>query len=207
MKILNTVVSCVAVASIVALAGCQTPSQAKEAKAESDAAIAESKANADAAVAQAQAETAAVQEQLDTAMAEDANRDRAAKAIPGSTLTQDGTLLFSAEGQSVAKAEDGAMGLTKARIAAETIAKANLLEVIKGGLISSTVTVGDMMFQSQTVSTKVNGWLGGAVLKTATTSEKESNLPDAEPVDQIVTAQASLEVSLSAWEDLQDYVE
>ncbi len=196
MKILNTVVSCVAVASIVALAGCQTPSQAKEAKAESDA-----------AVAQAQAETAAVQEQLDAAMAEDANRDRAAKAIPGSTLTQDGTLLFTAEGQSVARAEDGAMGLTKARIAAEAIAKANLLEVIKGGLISSTVTVGDMMFQSQTVSTKVNGWLGGALLKTATTSEKESNLPDAEPVDQIVTAQASLEVSLSAWEDLQDYVE
>ncbi|RKX42927.1 MAG: hypothetical protein DRP64_08975 [Verrucomicrobia bacterium] len=196
MKILNTVVSCVAVASIVVLAGCQTPSQAKEAKAESDA-----------AVAQAQAETTAVQEQLDAAKAEDANRDRAAKAIPGSTLTQDGTLLFTAEGQSVAKAEDGAMGLTKARIAAETIAKANLLEIIKGGLISSTVTVGDMMFQSQTVSTKVNGWLGGALLKTETSSEKESNLPDAEPVDQIVTAQASLEVSLSAWEDLQDYVE
>lgn len=203
MKIFNIVVSCVVLASVVALSGCQTTAQANEAKAKSDAAIADAKAE----TATAQAETAAIQEKLDAEVAENKNQAMAAKEIPGSTLTEDGTLLFTAEGQSVAKAEDGAMGLTKARIAAETIAKANLLELLKGGLISSSVTVGDMMFQSQSVSSKVNGWLGGAILKTETTSEDESNLPDAEPVDQIVTAQASLEISLSAWNDLQEYVE
>jgi hypothetical protein len=203
MKILNIAVSCVALASVVVLSGCQTPAQAEEAKTKSDAAIAGAKAE----TAVAQAETAAVQEKLDAEVAENKSQAMAAKEIPGSTLTEDGTLLFTAEGQSVAVAEDGAMGLAKARMAAEAIAKANLLEKIKGGLISSSVTVGDMMFQSQTVSTKVNGWLGGAVLKTETTSDEESNLPDAEPVDQIVTAQASLEISLSAWNDLQEYVE
>ena len=82
-----------------------------------------------------------------------------------------------------------------------------LLEIIKGGLISSTITVDDMMFESQTVTTKVNGWLGGAVLDSSATSEEKSNLPDAKPVDQIVTAKASLEISIAAWENLQDYVE
>jgi len=116
-------------------------------------------------------------------------------------------LLFTAEGQSVAVAADGPMGLLKARITAETIAKANLLETIKGGVISSSVTVGDMMFGSQSASTEVEGWLVGVTLKIETTSKKESNLPDAEPVDQIVTAQATLEIPLSAWENLSDYVE
>ncbi len=196
MNALKIVVSSLAVASTLALTGCQTTAQANEAKAKSDAAI-----------AAARAETAEVQKKLDAAIAEDKNQERAAKEIPGSTLTEDGTLLFTATGQSVAIAEDGAEGLAKARIAAETIAKANLLEILKGGLITSSVTVGDIMFESQSVSTKVSGWLGGAVLESETSSEEESNLPDADPVDHIVTAKASLEISLSAWEELQEYVE
>ncbi len=196
MKTLNIIVSCAAVASVVALSGCQTTAQAKDEKAKSDAAI-----------AQAQAETAAVQKKLDSEMVANKNQIAAAKKIPGSKLTQDGTLLFTAKGQSVAKPEDGVMGLTKARIAAETIAKANLLEVLKGGQITSSVTVGDMVFQSQQATSTVNGWLGGAVVETETTSVRESNLPDAEAVDRVVTAKASLEISAAALKNLQDYVE
>lgn len=214
MKYMKAVVSSLVVAGAISLTGCMTTTQADEAKAKSDAAIAAAQADTEAAkaeaataLAQAEAEKAEIQAKLDEAMADEANQKKAAKAIPGSTLTQDGTLLFSAEGQSVAKAEDGAEGVAKARIAAETIAKANLLEKIKGGLVSSSVTVSEIMFQSQTVSSKVSGWLGGAVLSTETSEEERSNLPDAEPVDQIVTSTATLEISLAAWEDLQDYVE
>jgi hypothetical protein len=225
MKFMKAVVSSLVVAGAFSLTGCMTTTQADEAKVESDAAIAAAQAETDAAkaeaeavlaqamadskatLAQAEAEKSVIQAKLDEAMVEVANQVEAAKEIPGSTLTQDGTLLFSAEGQSVAKADDGAEGVAKARMASETIAKANLLEKIKGGLISSTVSVGDMMFESQMVSTQVSGWLGGATLSTETSEEERSNLPDAKPVDQIVTSTASLEISLAAWEDLQDYVE
>jgi hypothetical protein len=214
MKFTKAVVSSLVVAGAFSLTGCMTTSQVDAAKAESDAEVAAAQAETaavkvemEAAVAQAEAEKAGIQVQLEEAMAADASQKQAAMAIPGSTLTQDGTLMFTAEGQSVAEATDGAIGIAKARVAAETIAKANLLEIIKGGLISSSVSVGDMMFQSQTVSTTVNGWIGGVVLDTATTANEQSRLPGAEPVDQIVTSTASLEISLSAWEDLQDYVE
>lgn len=225
MKVLKTLLASSVITALVLQTGCQTTKQAEEAKAEADAKIAAAEAETDAvrtemeaalaaakadaakAVAAAESKNAELQAQLDEAMAEDAQQERAAREIPGSTLTADGTLLFEANGQSVAEAEDGAAGLAKARMAAETIAKANLLEIIKGGLISSSISVGDMMFQSQQVSSEVSGWLGGVVLNTESTKEKESHLPDAEPVDQIVTATASLEISLSAWKNLQEYVE
>jgi hypothetical protein len=225
MKFMKAVVSSLVVAGAVSLTGCMTTTEADEVKVKSDAAIAAAQAETEAvkaegeaalaqamtdskaAVAQVEAEKAGIQVELEEAMTKDASQQQAAMAIPGSTLTQNGTLLFTAEGQSVAVATDGAIGIAKARMAAETIAKANLLEIIKGGLISSTVSVGDMMFQSQTVSATVHGWIGGVVLDTAATANEQSRLPDAEPVDQIVTAKASLEISLEAWEDLQDYVE
>ena len=236
MKILKSLTMSAAIAAIVLQTGCMTTKQADTAKVESDAAIAaaqaetdavraemeaaiaQAKADADTAVAAAEANATAVvaaaeadkneiQGQLDEAKAKDAMHAQAAREIPGSVLTDNGTLLFTAEGQSVAKAVDGAEGQTKARMAAETIAKANLLELIKGGMISSSVSVGDMMFESQTVTSTVSGWLGGAVVDTEVTAEEKSNLPDAKPIDEIVTATATMEISISAWEDLQDYVE
>ena len=202
MKKLNLVVSCVAVSSLMVLSGCQTlgGTAAKE-----DAAAA--KAESDATLAASQAETAEVQAQLEVAQAEVDAKEAAAKSIPGSTVTQEGKLLFTAEGQSVAIAADGALGVAKARLAAETIAKAHLLEVLKGALITSSVTIGDLMFESHNVSTTVNGWLGGVTLETGTTANDQSRLPDAEPIDQIVTATATLEISEQAWVNLQDYVE
>lgn len=236
MKILNTLTMSVAITAIMLQTGCMTTKQVDAAKVESDAALAEAQAetvavraemeaamdqaNADktaavaavksdaaAAVGAAEAENAVMKGQLDEAIAQDEMHARAAKEIPGSVLTANGTLLFTAEGQSVAKAEDGAEGQTKARMAAETIAKANLLELIKGGMISSSVSVGDMMFGSQTITSTVSGWLGGAVVDTEVTAEEKSNLPDAKPIDKIVTATATMEISISAWKDLQDYVE
>jgi hypothetical protein len=214
MKFMKAVVSSLVVAGAFSLTGCMTTTQVDEAKVESDAAIAAAQAETEAAkaeaaamMAQVEAEVAEIQAKLDEAMSDVANQVQASREIPGSTLTENGTLLFKAEGQSVAKAGDGAEGLAKARMAAETIAKANLLEVIKGGLITSSITVSEMMFESQMVSSQVSGWLGGAVLATETSEEEKSNLPDAEVIDQIVTSTASLEISIDAWEDLQDYVE
>jgi len=194
MKKVNVVVSCVAVIGLAAITGCQTMGDA--AQEESDAALAKS-----------QAETAAVQAELDAARAEADTKAQAAKSVPGSTLTQTGTLMFTAQGQSVAAAEDGALGVAKAQLAATTIAKANLLEILKGALISSSVTVGDMEFQSQAVSATVSGWLGGVIVETSSSATEQSRLPDAEPVDQMITATATLELSSEAWENLKDYVE
>ena len=195
MKKLNVVVSCVAVLGLVSITGCQTMGGGA------------AQEEADAALVQSQAETAAVQAELDAARAEADTKAQAAQSIPGSTLTQTGTLLFTAEGQSVAVAEDGALGVAKARLTAETIAKANLLEILKGALVSSSVTVSDMMFQSQLVSTTVSGWLGGVILTTSSSANEQSRLPNAEPVDQIITSTATLELSEEAWENLKDYVE
>ncbi len=195
MKKLNVVVSYVAVLGLATITGCQTMGGGA------------AQEEADAALAQSQAETAAVQVELDAARADADTKAQAAQSIPGSTLTQTGTLLFAAEGQSVAVAEDGALGVAKARLAAETIAKANLLEVLKGALISSSVTVGDMMFQSQLVSTTVSGWLGGVILESSSSASDQSRLPNAEPVDQMITSTATLELSAEAWGNLKDYVE
>ncbi len=195
MKKLNVVVSCVAVLGLATITGCQTMGGGA------------AQEEADAALAQSQAETAAVQAELDAARADADTKAQAAQSIPGSTLTQTGTLLFKAEGQSVAVAEDGALGVAKARLAAETIAKANLLEILKGALVTSSVTIGDMMFESQLVTTTVSGWLGGVTLETGSSTADQSRLPNAEPVDQMITAKATLELSAEAWENLKDYVE
>ncbi|MCK5834224.1 MAG: hypothetical protein KAG98_00650, partial [Lentisphaeria bacterium] len=37
--------------------------------------------------------------------------------VPGAVVTQDGNLLFVATGESVAKVEDGALGVVKAKVA------------------------------------------------------------------------------------------
>ncbi len=195
MKKLNVVISCAAVIGLAAITGCQTMGGGA------------AQEEADAALAKSQAETAAVQAELDAARAEADTKAQAAKSVPGSTLTQTGTLMFTAQGQSVAAAEDGALGIAKAQLAATTIAKANLLEILKGALISSSVTVGDMEFQSQAVSATVSGWLGGVIVETSSSATEQSRLPDAEPVDQMITATATLELSSEAWENLKDYVE
>jgi len=198
MKKLNVVGSFVAVAGMVVLAGCQSLGIGGADKEE-----------AAAALAQSQSETAEVQAKLDAILADvDAKtKAAAAKNIPGATRTDYGTLVFTAQGQSIIKVDGGPLGIAKARLAAETIAKANLLEVIKGGLINSSVSVGDLVFESQKASTVVTGWLSGATVETISTESEQSRLPDAEPVDHIITATATLELSEEAWAHLQDYIE
>ena len=129
------------------------------------------------------------------------------KTVPGANVNEQGLLVFTAQGQSVAKAGEGAMGIAKARIAAETIAKANLLEVVKGALITGSVTVGDMAFESQAVSAQVNGWLSGAEVKTSVPDTMQSRLPGAKPVDQLITSTATLKLSPAALKNLREFVE
>lgn len=126
--------------------------------------------------------------------------------VPGATATDAGTLIFSAEGQSIAAASDQ-VSLAKARVAAATVAKANLLETIKGALVSSSVNVGDLMFKSQEASTTVQGWLARTSVVVEDIVVEASRLPAPAPGDQIVTAVASLEISACDLDDLKEYVE
>jgi hypothetical protein len=64
-----------------------------------------------------------------------------------------------------------------------------------------------MMFQSQRATSVVNGWLAGAKVETSSEANGQSRLPDAKPVDRVITATASLELSEAAWKNLKDYVE
>lgn len=127
--------------------------------------------------------------------------------VPGAVVTQSGNLLFVATGESVAKVEDGALGVVKAKVAASVIAKTNLLEILKGAVIGGSTTVADLMFTSQSASSTVDGWLAGVVIDSTVASERKSNLPGAKEKDQIVTAKASLEISGDGWEALKKSVE
>lgn len=127
--------------------------------------------------------------------------------VPGAVVTQEGNLLFVATGESVAKIEDGALGVVKAKVAAAVIAKTNLLEILKGAVIGGSTTVADLMFTSQSASSTVDGWLAGVVVESAAKSERKSNLPGAKEKDQIVTAKATLEVTGDGWEALKKSVE
>jgi hypothetical protein len=127
--------------------------------------------------------------------------------VPGAVITEDGTLLFTASGESVAKAEDGALGVVKAKAAAAVVAKTNLLEVLKGAVLGGSTTVADLMFTSQSASSAVDGWLAGVVIESTVKAERKSNLPGAKEKDQIITVKASLEVSGKGWEALKRSVE
>ena len=115
-------------------------------------------------------------------------------------------MVFSATGQSVATTDD-AMSMAKAELAATTVAKANLLAKIKGELISGSAEVSDLMFVSQAAKTTVNGWMSNAQIKIVKAQKELTNLPEEEPVTQIVTAVASLEVSQEDMDDMKKFVE
>lgn len=132
--------------------------------------------------------------------------------VPGATVTEDGSLIFSAEGQSIATMESP-ISIAKAKVAAATTAKANLLEVIKGALISSSTKVEDLMLVSQSAEKKVNGWLARATVEIVPLEEivvEKTNLPqepDIEPTEQVVTAIATLILSQEDLDALKPYVE
>lgn len=117
------------------------------------------------------------------------------------------SVTFTSEGVSVADPSD-ALSVAKAEITAATIAKANLLEKLKGSVLSNNVKVSDLMFVSQEAELSVYGWLNNVTVEIV---EEEppapTNLPVESPESVVVTATATVEVSMEDLEDLSDYVE
>lgn len=122
-------------------------------------------------------------------------------AVPGATITEDGAVMFSATGEAVAAKEDDALAAAEARLAAAVVAKANLLEKIKGAMITSSASVGDLMFRDQEAQLKVMGWLSRA------TVEYETPAPTKLGTSPIVKATASLTLSQEEYLVMQKYVE
>jgi hypothetical protein len=127
-------------------------------------------------------------------------------APSGAQVTENGTFLFSATGQSVADSTDP-VSIAKAEIAAATIAKANLLESIKGALISNSVTVNNLMLESQTATATVQGWLSRANVTITRVKPTPTNLPVEKSPMEIITAVAALEVSEADVENLNQFAE
>jgi len=122
-------------------------------------------------------------------------------AVPGATITDEGCVMFSATGEAVAAKEDDALAMAEARVAACVIAKANLLEKIKGSMITSSASVGDLMFRSQEAELEVRGFLARA---TVSVEDEPATRLGTSP---IVTAKATLVLSEEEYAALQDYVE
>ena len=78
--------------------------------------------------------------------------------VPGAT-TAEGAVVFTATAKSVIDEPGNPISEAKAELAAATIAKANLLALIKGEKLASGVRVADLMFVSHQASSMVNGLL------------------------------------------------
>lgn len=124
----------------------------------------------------------------------------------GATKTDDGLFMFSATGQSVANMSDP-MSIVKAEVAAATTAKANLLEELKGALVSGSTKVSNLTLDSQTATTAVSGWISRIETVTSSTEPKMSNLPQQLPESQIITATAMLKLTKKEIKDISKFVE
>jgi len=112
----------------------------------------------------------------------------AGPVVPGAE-TVDGKVVFSATGCSVAASESG-LDIEKARVAAAVIAKGNLLELIKGARVNSSVSVDDLEFASQEAATMVEGLLARARITYAPTPEVPAY--EARPLTYTATASLAL---------------
>ena len=122
----------------------------------------------------------------------------AAVRTPGAEITETGMIIFRGEGTSVIAREGDFLSRLEAQIAAETIAKVNLLEKIKGAEIRGSVAVEDLMYQSHEAEMHVEGFLGGVTI-----SYDEERMA-AEPMT--VTAIATLELTPAELRKLEQFV-
>jgi len=120
--------------------------------------------------------------------------------VPGAVTTERGTLLFSAEGSSPIMKADDPLALLEARTAAAAIAKANLLEKIKGAYVASNVEVRDLTFAAESAGVSTEGLLSRVVV-TYAPLERTGQMA------MVVTAVASLELTCDQFMDLGSYVE
>ncbi len=111
--------------------------------------------------------------------------------VPGAEMTEEGTVVFVAEGSSVIARSGDTLSVLEAQTAARTIALANLLAKVKGAQVAGTETVADLMFESQKAVSAVEGSLSRVHVS--------YEQPEAEGDEaQVVTAVATLE--LNRWE-------
>lgn len=108
-------------------------------------------------------------------------------ALTGARVTERGTVLFCAEGSSIVAKADSPVDLLEARCAAATMAKANLLALIKGEEVEGHMTAGDLMFENQEAVVRVEGFLARAIITFPETSATEGR--------GLVTACAAVELS------------
>ncbi|NLW51537.1 MAG: hypothetical protein GXY85_11960 [Candidatus Brocadiaceae bacterium] len=110
-------------------------------------------------------------------------------------------VVFTAEGEAVKTKQDDPLAEAEARVAASVIAKANLLEKVKGGMVTGTASVGDLMFRSQEAEVRVSGFLSRADV---TFQKKQDTQLSPSP---IVRATATLELTCEEYARLRDFVE
>jgi hypothetical protein len=125
---------------------------------------------------------------------------------PVEVAVEPATITFSAEGSSVASPADP-LSLAKAELAASTIAKANLLEKLKGSVLANDVKVQDLMFVSQKATLSVYGWVNRVNIEIVEDEVVPTNLPKKVADSDVVTAVATLELTMDEYNNLEDYVE
>ena len=125
----------------------------------------------------------------------------ASYTVPGAEVTERGEIIFTATGTSVVAKEDDPLSQLEAEYAAATIAKAALLEKVSGAVLSGSVSVGDLMFESQDARVEVNGFLSRADIEILKPEATKLRLPP------LVTAQATLRLSCDELRHIEKYVE
>ncbi|MDA0991795.1 MAG: hypothetical protein O3A51_13725 [Verrucomicrobia bacterium] len=111
-----------------------------------------------------------------------------AQQIPaGGHYTNTGAVRFEAEGTSLSNNGDDPLEMAKARLAASVIAKANLLEKLKGAYVQGRVTVSDLMYSSQEAASFVEGWLARTTV--------EFDEPSRSTKPTVVTAKAYVDIN------------
>jgi len=118
--------------------------------------------------------------------------------VPGAEVSK-GVVTFKGEGTAVAAKEGDPLSLEEARLAAATIAKANLLANIKGEFVMGRVSVEGLMFEGQEATCHVEGFLSRAII--------EYPPRDRLAPPSVVKAVATLRLSCEEVGKLRRYVE
>ena len=111
--------------------------------------------------------------------------------VPGAEV-KGGCVKFMAEASSPILKADDAMAIVEAQTAAMAMAKANLLEKIKGAYITSHVQVKDLAFASEGAMVSTDGML-------ARISVECKPIERTGPMAMIVTAVASLNLTMEQY--------
>ena len=119
--------------------------------------------------------------------------------VPGAEKGEHGSYLFTSSGTALVEAPGDLRELTKAKMAAEAIARANLMKKIKGVHLTETVSVEDLVFSKQMARLETAGWLSRAEI----TFEQDTRRIE----DEVVHAHASLTLTRRDLDNLRKYVE